>query len=318
MYKHITTLSVPKRRQRILAFSDLQFDENFSERRLQYIFNGLRSAIKENKIDYLFFLGDLINSLNLLETPTAYQHLLRFLQSLTKLAPLIIVPGNHDVFYYRNSRHCLNNRLYSQYCADLSNIPNLYLLSTDDKTNHHIFDDGKIRVLGLSLPYDYYFKHGSIKSTIIKNQDKFDQLIQYYLPELLSGKDRDYYLLSHSPAYFNQQMYDPQIISLAGHIHNGSLPPILDQLTRFSERGLIGPGFARQGIVTNHYELFPKNARLRPTAERPWLTIRPVTYFSDHILKWLNYVYPSLSYTIIREDPRSQNLHFSETYRFKR
>lgn len=309
MLIHKTIIEQPGIQKRILAFADLQYDQNFSLRKLQSLKQQLIATKKQESIDYIFILGDTINSLNVLENPTIYRRLLDFFHRLAEQTPVIMVLGNHDTYYFDKNHHLhiTPTQIYQQYLHDLDQIPDFHLLHTDDEQAPSIFDDGTIRVLGLSLPAACYFEQGSAKNPPGDGQSAFNELIKKYLPELTKVPKRNYYLLTHSPAYLQPGLIPANITVLAGHNHHGLVPPLLDELTRFTSRGLVGPGLTYLDRRGTKYELFPRNARLRPTSKQPWLTLRPITYFSDRILRPFNIFYPELSFAIIREDQRSKS-----------
>lgn len=318
MLQHVTTIKFPGHKRNILAFSDLQYDSSFKVSRLRELLESLEAEIIKSQIDYVFFLGDLVNSLNILEDTISYTKLLEFLRQLAMAAPLIIVLGNHDQYYYTKNRFHARPDLYHQFCADLKQIPQVHLLGTDPEIDYPIFDDGAIRVLGLNLPQTCYYKHGSTEASRQRGQAEFNKLINRYLPQLESTKFRDYYLLVHSPRYLGKCLDNHgNVMVLAGHMHHGVVPPILDELTKFTHRGIIGPGLNRTSPHNTQFELFPPYARLRPTVNRPWHTVRPSTYFGTGLFKIFNHLYPKISYTLILNDGHVTKLTLSEHYHHK-
>lgn len=318
MLRHVTTIKFPKRRRNILAFSDLQYDSSFTVSRLMQLLKYLETEIVKSQIDYVFFLGDLVNSLNVLEDAISYTKLLEFLRQLALAAPLIIVLGNHDQYYYAKNRFRARPDLYHKFCADLKQIPQVHLLGTDPEIDYPIFDDGAIRILGLNLPQTCYYKQGSTEASLQHGQAEFNKLINRYLPQLKSTKFRDYYLLVHSPRYLSSRLDShSDVMVLAGHMHHGVVPPVLDELTKFTHQGIVGPGLNRTGPHNTQFELFPPYARLRPTNKRPWHTVRPSTYFGSGLFKLFNHLYPKISYSLILGDSRSDKLTVTEHYHHK-
>lgn len=316
MLTHETIVEAPNLKKRILAFSDVQYDQNFSKRKLRTMLAYFCRIIAQENIDYVFILGDLVNSLNVLTMPTVYQNLLDFLRTLAQSAPVIMILGNHDSYFYdqQNQLHIAPAQLYRQYLQDLDQIPNFHLLRTDQPNSPHIFDDGAIRVLGLSLPDPCYLETNSVRNFDQNGQTAFADIVKQYLPELTKVPNRDYYLLTHSPAYLRPGLIPDNVMVLAGHVHHGLVPPLLDELTKFSDRGIISPGLTRSSKYTTKYELFPRRARLRPKTSQPWLTLRPITYLADRFLRPLNIFYPSISFAIIRENHSKTTLHVEEEY----
>lgn len=326
MLQHETIVTFPKKstqtnskiaslNARVLAFADLQYNYRFPVQKLDLMLTTFRNIIQREHIEYIFILGDLIDSLNILNHPRAYARLLDFLRSLAQSTPLILVLGNHDSYFFgtNQSLQITPPELFRKYLHDLEQIPDLHLLVNS------IFDDGKIRVLGLELPSEcYYFPKGSLHTHLKASQKIFDAHLQKFLPELTDVPNRDYFLLLHSPAFLRYKSpvsIPPDVIVLAGHVHHGLVPPLLDEITKFTNRGLIGPGLTNLSNHRTKYQIFPRNARLRPRPNYPWLSLRPITYLSPQALHFLNTFYPQISYAILKPSANTQKLRLSEHYK---
>ncbi len=307
MYGHRNIVELPRRRN-ILTFSDLQFSSHTTSERLQLILQEIQLAVLKYHIDYLFFLGDLINSLEEVAAPERRTRLLKWLREITQIAPLIMIIGNHDYSY--NDHYVRNSVIFQQWCDDLRQIPQLYLLGTSE--SQQIFDDGSIRVMGVMLPDECYpadtFSGNNATAA-------YRTYLSNLLPQLKAVPDREYYLLMHSPRHLNKVPLEPDIFTIAGHSHNGLIPPILDELLRFTTRGLIAPGYR---ITQQHYiryELFAPNSRIRPRADRHVMTIHPSTYFSiSSHLEIFNRFYPRINYSIIHDCDSNSKFDFRSQY----
>lgn len=308
MYGHRNVIELPRRRN-ILVFSDLQFSHKTSNNKLQKLLQELRIAAKQYRADYFFFLGDLINSLDEISADKHRHVLIEWLKQITKIAPLIMIIGNHDYnykgYYVRNSNY------FKHWCADLHQIPNLHLLGVDK--GHYIFDDGAIRVMGLMLPDECYpTKKLSEDDAVTAYQKQIKQT----LPKLKAIPQRDYYLLIHSPRHIDTVPIDSDIFTLAGHSHNGLVPPGLDELFGFSTRGLIAPGYKVTPTRSISYELFAPNSRVKPKANRLAMAVQPCTYLSitSH-LGIFNCLYPRVSYSVIINNTHEEHpFHFDSQY----
>ena len=295
MYGHQSIIRTPRRRN-ILAFSDLQYSRKVSPRKLDFLLQEFQHAAKTYNIDYFFFLGDLINSLDEIKNHTKRAILIQWLRRLTQITPLIMISGNHDYSYH--GQYIQASTIYRGWCDTLRSIPNLHLLEIDPETNsQYIFDDGNIRVLGLTLPEECYPTNMNSNRN---GTDAYIQQLQQFLPGLQTVQERDHYLLVHSPRHLDAVPLDINIFALAGHSHNGLIPPVLDELLRSSTRGLVAPGHKISRTRSIKYELFAPNSRLQPTIKRPIATIKPCTYFSvtSH-LGFFNHFYPSINYSVI-------------------
>lgn len=308
MYGHRNIVQLPRHRN-ILVFSDLQFSHKTSIDKLSSLLHELRLAAKQYNIDYFFFLGDLINSLDEISADEQRHILIKWLEQITAIAPLIMIIGNHD--YLCAGHQLRDSATFKRWCTDLYRLPRLHLLGADK--NHYIFDDGAIRVLGLMLPDECYRgKKVSSRNAVTAYQEQVERL----LPRLKATSQRDYYLLMHSPRHIDTVPIDPDIFVLAGHSHNGLVPPVIDELFSFSSRGLVVPGYKITPTLSIDCEPFAPNARIRPRKNRLAMTVRPSTYLSiSSHLEHFNCLYPRINYdVIINNAGEDSTFHFRTQY----
>lgn len=283
------------RRSGILAFTDLHFNRLTSQAKLDKMLELFAEVVKRENLHYIFFAGDLLENLNVLDDTNLRQKLCEFLKNLGEILPMIMVLGNHDQSTYRGKAAFLDLDKYNQLRQALRKVPNLYLLGDDEP----IFDDGKIRVLGVDLPPEaYHFaNYSSNQAAEVAFQEKMLRLF----PQLKAVPEREYYILLHSVRFLRSVEIDPDVVVLSGHMHSGLVPPGLDKVLKFNTRGLVGPGFQKKPGRKPHYEWFPWNARLRPKAGRMWITLTPVRYLpEDRLVSKVARFYPEISYTVIK------------------
>ncbi len=298
----------PGRKRRILALTDLHFCANNVGPRVDLMLRRLRAVCEAEQIDYIFGLGDLINSLEVLHDEAVRQEVERFLQALAELAPVIMVTGNHDITYYNLGPHrgVMRAAEWHDWWRSLMENPRIILLDEALGTGRSIFDDGVTRVLGMALPEKCY---ATVSKREPASAGTFLRYAKQVLPELTRVKDREYYLLLHAPQFLHQLELDPRVVVLAGHMHNGMVPPLLDGLTRFSDRGLVGPGYYNQRGRKVRLIPFASGARYRPRTERPWLALNSCAHLpAESWLRVLDMVYPQLSYVVITDDGRDFEL----------
>ena len=72
----------------IALISDIHYHPKFNNK----IFDKVLKQIKNNNIDYITIVGDLIDSSDIEE----FSSLKNFLENLTSIAPTIVVLGNHE------------------------------------------------------------------------------------------------------------------------------------------------------------------------------------------------------------------------------
>lgn len=293
MYGQEVRWDFPGKRQKVLAFTDLHFCDKIAGHRASVILKTLRRVCRAEGIQYIFFLGDLINSLDVLNDTVLRARLKYFLDELSKLATVIIVTGNHDVSYYNNgaTRGQMHPEQWYRWAQVLMQNERIRVL------DEALYDDGVIRVLGMSLPEVCY------PTVVNKSQDPvkaFRAQARRMLPELTKVKNREYYLLLHNPQFLSKIELDPQIAVLAGHMHNGLVPPVVDELTRFSQRGLVGPGYYSSKGRKMSYVPLANGARYHPRTDQPWLTLNSCTHMPPESWLWIfDWIFPALSYAVI-------------------
>lgn len=282
-------------RRPVLAFTDLHFSKDFGEQRLEKILEIFREVIRREKIEYVCFLGDLIDSLVVLEGAGLWQKLYEFLRNLGESLPVIMVLGNHDTSRYEGRKALLDRKGMEGLRSELEKILGVTVLGGEKE----IFDDGKVRMLGIDLPNeDYHYANFRSEKTA---EEAFREKMGESLPKLETEGVREKYILIHSSRFLREVKIPEDVVVLSGHMHDGVLPPALEKLMETSGRGLVGPGFSKKNGRTIHYEAFPWNARLRPRAGRLWLTLRPVNYLPrDRKIGMLNRIFPEISYTVIK------------------
>lgn len=293
---------IPGRKRRVLALTDLHFCSRNVGCKVDMILERLCEFCRAEQIEYIFVLGDLINSLEVLRDGRTRAGVERFLQDLAELAPVLMITGNHDITYYDLGPHrgVMRAAEWQQWAKSLMRRnQRIRLLDAALGKEKEIFDDGMMRVLGMSLPEKCYTMVSKREQASAKT---FQAYARRVLPELTRVKDREYYLLVHTPQFLNQVELDPRIVVLAGHMHNGMLPPLLDGITRFSDRGLVGPGYYNQRGRKVRLIPFASGARYRPRPERPWLTVNSCIHWpAESWLRVLDGVYPQLSYVVIED-----------------
>lgn len=282
-------------RRPVLAFTDLHFSKNFGTGRLTKILEIFQEAIQREKVEYACFLGDLVDSLVVMDSEDLRQELYEFLRSLSESLPVIMVLGNHDWSRYEGKAALIDEEGARKMRWQLNLIPNVYLLGGEDE----VFDDGKVRMVGVDLPAEcYHFTNFRSERSAV---EKFREKMVESLPKLEVEDVREKYLLMHSSRFLREVKIPKDVVVLSGHMHDGVVPPVLDKVTKFSGRGIIGPGFSRKNGKTVNYEILPWNARLRPRNGRMWMSLRPVNYLPrDRKIGRLNRMFPEISYTVIK------------------
>lgn len=279
----------------VLAFTDLHFSKEFGEQRLEKMQEIFQEVIRREKIEYVCFLGDLIDSLVVMDDEELWRKLQDFLRDLGEILPVIIVLGNHDASRYEGREAFLDVEGREILKTRLEQIPGVTVLGDGNE----IFDDGKVRMLGVDLPEECY--HFANFRSLRSAAEAFREKMAVSLSKLETEDVRERYILMHSSRFLREVEIPGDVVVLSGHMHDGVMPPVLDKVIGFSGRGLIGPGFSKGNGWQSHYEILPWNARLRPRAGRMWMSLRPVNYLPrDRKIGKLNRMFPEVSYMVVR------------------
>lgn len=213
----------------LLVFSDIHFSSNKDINKLE----KLLKRIEKYKIDYICIPGDTLDVPNI-----NYDYLIKFFTKLSKISTVLISLGNHDI---RIKITEYREYYYNEFWDKINKIDNLYLLNNNSKNFKDVY------FYGFTQSFNYYYEYKNENPTIMKKEIKENGVCNN-LPNKLN------ILLMHSPIC----LYDKEIkkeldkydIILSGHMHNGVIPPIIDDLFD-NNIGLVAP----------NKRVFPKYSR---------------------------------------------------------
>ena len=219
-----------QREKKIFAISDVHFNDRISD--------SLKAVLRRAEKDepsLIVITGDLVHDQDALNTTTERARLKTWLEHLSVVAPICICLGNHDFFYNDQER----GRIYSKtsiLSEVIAGIPNVHLL------DNSAYEDDQHYVFGFTLPPAYYgddTNHCEENLPVLEEQIS---LIKNQFAKLPAKKTKLF--LVHSPVHLNnnavKDALSPFDLVLAGHMHNGVVPPILQDLWR-KKRGLFAP-----------------------------------------------------------------------------
>lgn len=225
-------------RKKLFLLSDIHFRYGFPTKKLAQIL--MQAELAEP--DYICIAGDLINDA---KNPGDLNLLSPFLDSLSKVAPIVMGFGNHDLLgrdgnewiYYINE----------EYFNLLLNTPKLHLI------DNRSWKDKDIEFTGITMPYDYYERcHESLEYT--------KTYMDTIACSLLNKQQEDLYqiLFFHSPISILELASQNSLeclkrtdLILSGHLHGGLTPPLLEFFLRY--RGIVGPLNLADRIVYPNY-----------------------------------------------------------------
>lgn len=176
-------------------------------------FNSTLKGIKKmRKIDFFAFCGDFLNNAQSWRGTPAEKHFVEFTQELAKIAPVILVRGNHDIFEG-------DERTEENY-QKLEKLENIILL--DNKQMKLL----GIKITGFTPRHEVYDlgKHGEMAQKIS---------VQDFKKEHFWFDEEDFNLiLTHSPYNITNktmlrdypEIFEKGDVILSGHLHNGLMP----------------------------------------------------------------------------------------------
>ena len=280
LYHKTPLFSGQSKSLKIAVISDIHFSRLVKNLKLRAIIKQLELA----RPDYIFIPGDLIDTLECVDSESERQRFLNFLQNLTAISSvrkMIVGLGNHD--FYRipeNKKGWLIVR-DKEFLKSLRQVPNLVLL--DDQT----YQDDDIFCFGYTQKKSYYTEDGVnfAENAEAQLEDLTKTLAN--LPEPPADKLK--FALIHAPTHLQtpdiEFLLQPFDYILSGHMHNGIVPPVLDEFWR-NQKGIISPtkklfsGACRHTLKTYDDKL---------------IVVGPVTTFHAHLglLEKLNVFYPT-------------------------
>ena len=271
-----------QKEHKIFAISDVHFSEKTDD-------NLDRLAKKAESVapQLITISGDLVDSLSSIDDAHEANRLKAWLTRLGKVAPVILCLGNHD--FYRKT---------DDFRSSLSKGRGFYIDSPDpliklveSVENVHIlndesYEDRDFYVYSLTLPPDYYNydKNAPTDEDINILINKLD-VISKKLEKLPKHKTK--IALIHSPAHLTDERVKPALDNfdfvLAGHMHNGIVPPFLNEIWR-GHRGIITPGKRFFQDYNTRIDLYGENLIVLGAVTTIQAGAKP--------LSWLNHAYP--------------------------
>lgn len=248
----VTPIQDLKSKIRIITISDIHYGQKMSIKKINRVFN----LVDELNPDYICLLGDNIDTTNAISSFKKRKDFLDTLKRSGQIAPTLIGLADHDMRYCHFDGH-ISVDVQNDFWDEVDDCDNLHVL---DNTG---YEDEKACFFGYTLPNYYYHAEYSLPknsccSTTRKDED-VDTLVEdmefhKHLFKLYRNPGKYNAILFHSP----QNLCDVRVASYlrgfdhiySGHMHEGCMPPILDEVVR----GNIG-------LISPQRELFPKIAR---------------------------------------------------------
>lgn len=204
--------------KKIVVISDIHYYNKKDIKKL----NKVLKRIEFIKPDFICIPGDLIDEAKINDKDL----LIEWLTSLGKICKVIISIGNHELFITKKHIPTFNTGLIEQ----IKGIDNIRYV------DNNIYSEDGINFIGITLPFDYYYKY-----------DEDDKYFIKYFNEKFSKIDNKYnILLCHTPiSIANKEVLNKLKIGnkinlvLSGHMHGGITPNFLKKI--FKGKGIISP-----------------------------------------------------------------------------
>lgn len=285
-----------KSQPKICVISDIHFSYQVKDEKLE----SLRQKLEDRKPDYIFIPGDLVDSNDMIEKTSEEKRLLNWLESLGKIATVLISEGNHDTYKKAEKEYTEKTGDQWKVIKNVDFIKKVNELENVHYLDNEVYEDKNIYVLGLTLSAHYYClfasdkkknhsKTGENVDQLLKELDELDQKMITNLP-----KNKIKFALIHSPCHLDDFRVKEELkefdFLIAGHMHNGLVTPILDEIWR-SDHGVVN---ASKRFVAGNTRLSKK------TLKEGLIIAGAVTTWHEctGVFHNLNLLYPSYFITL--------------------
>lgn len=217
----------------IVVASDIHYHSHIDKE----IYKLLVKYVRETKPDFVLMPGDQIETIDFIENTKERDFFEGIIKSMAEIAPVIIVPGNHEIANFETSNFLNRNYNFNtkaiNYFESLNRFKNVYFLNNEQTKIKDIM------FLGFNPRLATYLKRNDEKTN--------DMFIEDYLKSGLKMAEADYnVLLAHNPIPFENKTIQDSIedfkmtdLVVSGHIHDGYMPKILDKYLGKTNAGLF-------------------------------------------------------------------------------
>lgn len=244
----------------ILHLSDIHYLGSRDNKLL----DDLYKKIKNYKLDYIIITGDIIDCRKSIIKDENKKELKDFFEKISKISKVIISYGNHDM--YREVKRKFINEFDSLFWKKMSSIKNITIL------NNNSYEDKNIYVYGYTASIEYYYPKER-KEIMLK------EITSLEINKNLKNKYN--ICLIHSPFFLDNKDINDKLngfdLILSGHMHNGLMPPILDEIVENNK-----------GIISRDFDIFPNMTRGYVNKENIKIISSGINKLHSHKLFFLN------------------------------
>lgn len=217
----------------ILVASDIHYHPHVDKE----IYKILVSYCQKTNPDFVVMSGDQIETIDFIDIKKEKNFFESIIKLLAEVAPLIIIPGNHEIGNFDvksyGKHNYFENTKSIRYFDTLNKINNVYYLNNEQVILK------EINFLGFSPRLESYLE---------KKTEKINtMLVEDYLKSGLKAYEDKYnVLLTHRPFLLKEKSIITSVpdfwltdLVISGHLHDGYLAKRLDWLFRNTNIGLF-------------------------------------------------------------------------------
>lgn len=221
-----------------MHFSNLEDHEVFLEK-----IERIATFAAKQQPKLITISGDVVDNLESVDTTADRACLKAGLEHLAQIAPVCICLGNHDFYRKPEGADSYLAEKNQTLIDEINELENVHLL------DNAVYEDDEFYVFGLTLPPEYYnFSRESNEQGSVGNpaQEKLGVLIDQLdlIPTEKLPRRKTKILLVHSPVHLTNEAVQPTLANydfvFAGHMHNGVVPPLVNEIWR-SHKGFLTP-----------------------------------------------------------------------------
>ena len=226
---------------RIINIGDMHYGKKTKVHKIMRVFQ----LIEKLKPDYICWLGDNVDTTNLMDSGNKSDEFKSFLLYSGAIAPTMVSLADHDQRYcFSDGSSKVDFREF--FWNSISKMPNVHLLHNSS------YEDRRVCFVGYTLPSYYYASKYQLPAYSQCSSERLDEDVNVLIEDmdihhqLFERANNDKYnaVLFHSPQHIDNKSVAYHLRCFdhifSGHMHEGCMPPILDDIIP-GDRGIISP-----------------------------------------------------------------------------
>lgn len=244
---------------RIISIGDIHFGMKMKVQKVKRAFQLAESL----NPDYICLPGDNLDTTNVIDSMDKRLEFMELLEYSGSIAPTMVSLADHDQRYRGEDGHTAID-FRDKFWSNVDKIPNVYVL------NNSGYEDENVRFLGYTLPSYYYHGKYELPEYSECAQERVDEDVDVLVEDMelnsslfrpFTYGDKYSAVLFHSPQHVDNEEVAYHLRGFdhifSGHMHEGCMPPILDELIP-GDKGIISPQHTlftgkSRGIIKTSY-----------------------------------------------------------------